>query len=379
MGELGSDYALVLAGGGARAAFQVGVMRVLAQRFPEAFPRIRTGVSAGAINTAFLANHFGSIDEVTGRLADVWLGLKATDVFESGVFGLLDEATRIAFQLLLGRPPGKRRGQGLVDTKPLRKTLRNVLHSPEGRLSGVRANLEGGRLKAVALTATAYSTGQAVTFFDGDGIGEWERPYRRSVRTRLTVDHVMASSALPLIFPPVNLGDAYYGDGGIGLVAPFSPAIHLGARRILAVSTRHVRSPAESAQLSVAGPPAAARVLDVLYSAVFLDNLEQDVLIMERVNALIRRLPPEELGNLRQIGLLVIRPSRDIGVLATQFEPKLPRAFRFLTRRFGTKRARSQDIVSALLFQSGYLRELYDLGVHDAEARAGEIERFLAP
>lgn len=374
----GARLGLVLGGGGARAAFQVGVLHAIARRFPGLRLPILTGVSAGAINTAFLANHPGSLDRATGDLAELWKGLDPHRIFEVGVLEMLDEAARIALQFTLGRSIGSVRGQGIVDTAPLRATLQRALCFRGDCLAGVRANLDDGRLSAVALTATSYTTGQTVTFFEGGTIRGWERPNRKAVRTRLTVDHVMASSALPVFFPPVPVDGAFYGDGGIRLVAPFAPAIHLGAERLLAVSTRYARSREEADRPVIAGPPSPAQLLGVLYSAIFLDNVDQDALTLERVNRLVRDLPPERCGGLRAVDLLVIRPSRDLGILANEFEPKLPRGFRFLTRRLGTRRARSQDFLSAVLFQGDYLRELHDLGVRDAEARMEEIEAFFA-
>ncbi|HMB69097.1 MAG TPA: patatin-like phospholipase family protein, partial [bacterium] len=265
-----TDLGLVLGGGGARAAFQVGVLHAVARRFPEARLPVLTGVSAGAINTAFLANHPGSLEEATGELGDVWKSLGPHRIFEVGVLEMLDQAARIGLQFVLGRPIGSVRGQGIVDTAPLRSTLNRVLHARDGNLAGVRANLAAGRLRAVALTATSYTTGQTVTFFEGGGIEGWERPNRKAVRTRLTVDHVMASSALPVFFPPVRVDGAFYGDGGIRLIAPFAPAIHLGAARLLAVSTRYARSRAEADVPVFRGPPSAAQLLGVLYAAIFL-------------------------------------------------------------------------------------------------------------
>jgi NTE family protein len=231
-------------------------------------------------------------------------------------------------------------------------------------------------LKAVALTTTCYSTGQTVTFVSGRDIESWRRPQRKAVPAELTVDHVMASAALPLFFPAVQIGDAYYGDGGIRIVAPLSPAIHLGARKILAISTRYQRTVEEADRPSFEGPPSPAQVLGILHNAIFLDMLDQDALTMARVNRLIAESPPEKRPGLREVELLVLRPSRDLGALANDFEPDLPPAFRYLTRRLGTRRARSQDMLSTVMFQPDYVRVLFELGLRDAERELGRIREF---
>ena len=201
---------------------------------------------------------------------------------------------------------------------------------------------------------------------------------RRTVLTDLSVDHVMASAALPIFFPAIRIGNQWYGDGGIRLAAPLSPALHLGADRVLAISTRYDRTQAESDTPSIIGYPPPAQVLGLLMNAVFLDLVDQDVVRLQRLNDLLEPLPPEKRGGLRPIGILVIRPSRDLGKLAAEFEPQLPRAFRFMTRGLGTRETRSPDILSMLMFQHDYLTHLMEIGEADADARADDIEAFLA-
>ena len=228
------------------------------------------------------------------------------------------------------------------------------------------------------MTTTSYATGQSVTWIQGRGVETWTRPARRAVATRLTVDHVMASAALPLFFPAVRIGHEWHGDGGIRLAAPLSPALHLGASRVLAISTRYDRSQAEADTPATVGYPPPAQVLGVLLNAIFLDIIDQDVLRLQRLNRLLERLPEDRRDGLRIIELLVLRPSQDLGRLAHEYEPRLPRAFRALTRALGTRQTRSPDALSMLLFQPDYLRRLIKLGAADAEARAEEIRRFLA-
>jgi NTE family protein len=372
-----NELALVLGGGGARAAYQVGVLSAIASHCPAARPAILTGTSAGAINTAFVANHPGSWEQGIAELAKVWLSLGYAQVFRADAVALFRRAFGNMLRITVGSGGRKASFEGMVDATPLRATLCRVMSAPAGVLSGIARNLARGRLKAVALTTTCYSTGQTVTFVSGSDIAAWRRPQRKAVPTELTVDHVMASAALPFFFPAVRIGEAYYGDGGIRIVAPLSPSIHLGARKILAISTRYHRTVEEADRPIFEGPPSPAQVLGLLYNAIFLDMLDQDALTMARVNRLIADSPPEIKRGLRPVELLVLRPSRDLGALANDFEPDLPPAFRYLTRRLGTRRARSQDMLSTVMFQHDYVRVLFELGLKDGEREAGRIREFL--
>lgn len=368
------DLALALGGGGARAAYQAGVLKGLASRFPDLEFPILTGVSAGAINTAHVANHSGSLAETVDDLAGLWAKLTVPHVFDSSGLSLALRAVKIGMRLSLGTG---RNIQSMVDTSPLRKFLKVALGTEDGSLPGIRAKLDGGRLKAVALVTTRYDTGQTVTFFAGRGVDSWERSMRRSVETPLTVDHVMASTALPIFFPPVRIGSSWYGDGGVRLVAPLAPALHLGARRILAVSTRYGRSMEDADRPIFHGEPSPAQVMGALYNAIFLDQLDQDAIHMNRLNAMLRFVPEDKREGLRETKIMVLRPSRDLGLLANAFEPQLPWMFRFLTRHWGTKQARSQDLLSTVMFQPDYVRQLIELGESDVDARAEELAAFL--
>lgn len=371
------DLGLVMGGGGARAAYQVGFLRSLARRHPQLEIPYITGVSAGAINAAHLASHHGSFLQAAEELTDLWRHLTVEDVFHVDTMSLAKHLLLWVRQLTSGGIGGPPRVRGLVDTQPLREYLNESLHAVDGELTGVRYNLEQKRLKAVALSTSSYTTGQSVTWVQGQEIREWERPQRRSRITTLTVDHIMASAALPLIFPAVQLDGGWYGDGGIRLTAPLSPALHLGARRILAISTRYARSDREADQAIVPGYPPPAQVMGVLLNSVFLDLLDADALRMARINQLLEALPEERRADLRPVTLLTIRPSQDLGKLAGRYEPRLPGTFRFLTRGLGTRQTSSPDFLSLILFQPDYLRALIDLGEADAEARIRQIEAFL--
>ncbi len=373
----GPDLGLVMGGGGARAAYQVGFLRHLAGRFPDLEVPIVTGVSAGAINAAHLASHHGSFRQSVEELVSLWERLTVEDVFRVDTPSLGWTGARWIFQLLSGGVGGAVRVKGLVDTSPLRTYLAEVMHAVDGELTGIQYNLAVGRLKAVAISTSSYTTGQSVTWIQGRDLEDWSRPQRRSRKTVLTVDHVMASSALPLFFPAIRIGKEFFGDGGVRLAAPLSPALHLGAQKILAISTRYDRSAAEARIPEVTGYPPPAQVLGVLLNSVFLDLLDQDALRLERLNALIDQVPRSGRNGLRPVRLLVLRPSVDLGRLANEFEPDLPKTFRFLTRGLGTRQTTSPDLLSLVLFQPDYVHRLIELGETDAEARTDEIEEFI--
>ncbi len=372
------DLGLVMGGGGARAAYQVGFLRCLAHHYPNLKIPYITGVSAGAINAAHLASHHGTFLQAVQELTGLWANLEMGEVFRVDLSSLARNVLTWALKLVSGGL-GTRNVhiRGLVDTRPLRRFLTEALHAVDGELTGVQYNLDRGHLRAVALSTSSYTTGQSVTWVQGEDIQEWERPQRRSQNCVLTVEHVMASSALPLFFPAVELDGAWYGDGGVRLAAPLSPALHLGARRILAISTRYDRSTEEANRPAVAGYPPPAQIVGVLMNSVFLDLLDHDALRLERLNRLLEKLPTEDRIGLRPVKLMVLRPSTDLGRLAGKYEAQLPKVFRFLTRGLGTRETESPDFLSLVLFQPDYLKALMEMGQRDAEARMDEVAAFL--
>ncbi len=371
------QLALALGGGGARAAYQAGVLRGIARRFPEFRAPLLTGVSAGAINVAHLANHTGTFRQKVDDLAKLWQALRFDDVFAIEPFPLIWRVTRIGLRLSVGMPPGIARANSMVDTKPLRRFLFEKLNIETENLGGIAKNIAAGQLSAAALTALNYDTGETVTFVEGKEIRDWERPLRKGVNTQLSVEHIMASAALPLLFSPVRIGNDWYGDGGIRLVAPLSPAVHLGADRLLVISTHYEFPPYCKLRKKVEGPPSPAVVLGALYDAIFLDQLDHDALQIERINNLLRKLQPQDRRELREIETVVIRPSADLGAMANKFESKLPRTFRYFMRRFGTKETEEQDLISTVMFHKDYIEELLCLGERDAETHAEAIAKLL--
>ncbi len=375
--ESDNGLAIVLTGGGARAAYQVGFLRCLAKIVPEARFSIITGVSAGAINAVYLANHPGSIAQAAEGLTQLWWDLEIPDVFCASPGYIAKNGVRWLTNLLSGGSNLASQPRGFVDTQPLRKLLSRALDSDgDGKVSGIRHNIDSGRLKALALTTLNYSTGQTVTWIEGSDLQDWERPYRRSRQTEIGIEHLMASAAIPLFFPAVRIGNSWFGDGGVRLTAPLSPALHLGAKRILAISTRYPRTIEEADQPVVDGYPPPAQVLGNLANSVFLDLLDQDVERARKVNQLLVKLPPEERDGMEMLDIRVLRPSEDLGKLAAEYEPKLPTTFRFMTRGWGTRKTSSPDSISLVMFQPDYIRRLIGLGEKDAEAQRDKLAAF---
>ena len=372
---------LVLSGGGARGAYQVGVLQYLAREFPSAIPEILTGVSAGAINAAFIASREEPFVEKLDQLAEMWSNLRIDEVFRVDGQDLVWRALRWSGRLISGGksplPPAK----SMVDTRPLREVLERELRANEkGQIEGINASLRAGWLRAFALTASSYTTGQSITWVqtrEDCVMPSWQRPQRKSEMCTLRVDHVMASAALPFLFPAIEVDGAWYGDGGIRLTAPLSPAIHLGATRILAVTTRYARTREEADRPMIVDYPPPAQVAGVLFNAIFLDQLEDDAMQLRQINQLIEAQVEENRLGLRPIRLLVLRPSEDLGKLANHYEADLPKAFRYFTRGLGTRETRSNDMLSLVMFQTDYVRHLIELGQSDAAAKREQIREFL--
>ena len=370
------DCALVLTGGGARGAYQVGILRYIARRWPNFNFPIITGVSAGAINAAHLAQAHGTFSQAVDELCALWCELTPDRIFRVDVPALLANMGRWGLQLAGGGVRDSR-VRGLMDTAPLWELLNEALAPVDGELTGIDYNLHRGTLRAVAIGTTSYSTGQTIIWVQGRNLQTWERPSRRAVETRLRVEHVMASAALPLFFPAVQIGDQWHGDGGIRLTAPLSPALHLGAHKILAVSSHYERSYDEADRPAVKGYPPPAQVIGVLMDAIFLDVVDQDVMRMERMNELLRRCSPQARDGMRVVELMTFRPSRDLGQLSREHEPRLPRAFRLLTRGLGTRETSSPDVLSMMMFQEDYVNRLIEIGEEDAEARHDDLAAFI--
>ena len=372
------NLGLAMTGGGARAAYQVGVLRYICKKFDGFHPPIITGVSAGAVNAAHLAAYQGSFNEAIDQLAELWLELTTEKVFRTDSGYFLANFFRWGLGFILGGSHMGPRKRSLLDSDPLRQYLVKKLASSAGEpINGIQENIDQGTLRALGITSTNYGTGKAITWVQGPEGEHWERPRRRSEPANITIQHVMASAALPLVFPAVKLDDGWHGDGGIRSIAPLSPIMHLGAERILAISTRFRGGQVTPDESVITEYAPVAQIIGILLDAIFLDLLDYDAANMSRINELYDEVSDATREELKKLDLLIIRPSEDLGKLASQYEIRLPQPFRYFTRGFGTRDTRSPDSLSLLMFQPDYLSRLIELGEQDAEGYADEIDRFI--
>jgi NTE family protein len=372
------DLAIALSGGGARAAYQVGVLAAIAERVPDLQIPILTGVSAGAINAVYLAGHRGPFAVAVRELQGEWLKLTSDKVYCFPAKGVLQVVARVLGRLVrFHRDPVVR---GVLDTSPLARFLQAVVD-----FEGIERNLQAGRLRALALSVTSYGTGATVTFVHGAAeVPIWQRAQRVAVRQRIGVRHVMASCAIPLIFPAVRLDGGFFGDGSVRQTAPLSPAIHLGAGRILAVGSGAapdaVAVAHEGQSDRIGDYPTAAQVAGLLLHSIFLDALDADVERLDRINRLLDALPPGTPvpEGLRPVRLVRIRPSRDLGALARGYLPRLPFLMDLVVKGIGGRDARGADFLSYLLFEPEYTGLLMELGHQDALNEWPKLERLVA-
>lgn len=369
--------ALMLGGGGARAAYQVGVLHYMSEAFPDFRFALLTGVSAGAINTTHLANHVGTFRQATNSLVQNWKHLSADRVFD------VNSGFAVMRQLFTDRSPESRtaeamRQRGVLDPSPLRSFLYKKMAAHDNTLRGINQNIRTGWLKGVAVVTTSYTTGQTVTWVQGRTFDEWERPDRVGRETELSIEHVMASTALPLVFPPVRIGEAWYGDGGVRLMAPLAPAVHMGATRIMVIANRYKPSQEEAEQPAVQGHPPLAQVMGVLVNAVFTDALEQDAENLRRINRLVRQRAVQNGQAERVIDLLQLRPSVSLSAFAHEYVEELPATIRYVIGGAGSSEVRNADWMSVLLFARGYIERVLEIGYHDARRQHDKIAAFVA-
>jgi len=367
--------ALVLSGGGARAAYQVGCLRHIAQAIPEYRPKILTGVSAGAINAVHLAAYRGDWLEAVERLRTLWLSLETSKVYHADLRHVLRRVLHWGLRVLSGGRLGRGDVRGMVDSSPLQQFLRANLSQQDGSVVGIHDNLQEAVIEAVAIITTNYASGRSEAWVQSTNDELWQQGQLLSQPAEISLPHILASAALPMFFPAVSLNGQWHGDGGIRLSAPLSPAMHLGADRILAVSPR-VQNAADDPTTNP-GYPSPAQIAGVLLNSVFLDLLDFDALQMQRINDLLAQLPQQQWGKYRPVDVMVLRPKEDLGELARAHELELPKAFRFFQQGLGDRREPSADALSMVMFEPEYLRLLMNLGEQDAAARSDEIRAFL--
>lgn len=368
---------LVLTGGGARAAFQVGVVRALYEILEKnsgAF-QVITGNSAGAINATYLAGHAENWNIATQNLVELWSKLHPQNIYDLRARKITDLGSKwLTGAIFGGLKPGGSGGHfnHLLDTAPLLKLVeREVVYDDIDR------NIALKHLHGFALSTTNYTSGSNVVFYQGSPeIADWSRTDRFSVRTSMRPEHVMASSAIPVFFPPVKIGDSYFGDGCIRQTTPLSPAIHLGADKLIAIGIRypHHEQQMKSQVFSTAPDPTIGQITGILLNAIFLDSLEGDVERLLRINRLVKEKSHPEF---KTIPILMIRPSRDLGSMTKMKSESLPPMLRYLLKGLGVTDFEGLDLLSYLAFDDSYTKPLIELGYHDTYKMKEEILRFI--
>ena len=369
--------ALVLTGGGARAAYQVGVVKavrdLLGNPVKNPFP-IVCGTSAGAINAATLAVFADDFTRGVGNLLEVWENMHCEQIYRTNALQIMRTGARWLAALML---MSRRNPVSLLDNAPLRDMLERNLDF--GR---IQAHIDSGALYAVCVTASGYTTGQSVSFFQGgSGLEGWERNQRIGAAVPINLDLLLASAALPFIFPAVKVHREYFGDGSMRQIAPVSPALHLGADRVLIVGTG--RQTQESARARSNVYPSLAQIAGHALNSIFLDSLMVDIERMERINRTVRLIPPDKMTDstlqLRPVKVLFITPSQPLERIAARFIHELPATVRFILRPTGALNRSGSNLASYLLFEESFCRALVDLGYQDTMAREDEVREFFAP
>jgi NTE family protein len=365
---------LVLTGGGARSAYQVGVLVALSELMPRTRNpfRVIVGTSAGAIAAGVLASEAHHWRRAVAGLERVWANFRSEQVFHVDPVHMLRAGFHWVLALVSGglvlSPP-----KSLLDNTPLRQLL--GIHVD---CAGVRRSIARGHLNALALCSTSYGSGQSVAFYDGmESIHEWSRERRIGRRTELTLDHLMASSAIPLLFPPMRLGDQFFGDGAMRQLNPLSPAIHLGADRLLIIGVRARRQAGVVVDRPETSMPTPGEIFGYMLDTLFTDQVYGDLEQVERINQLVTAAPEAARG-LRYVETLMLAPSVDPREIAARHVADMPQGLRALLRVIGGRGASGLQLPSYLMFESGYTRDLIKLGYHDAMEARLQLMSFMS-
>ena len=373
--------ALILTGGGARAAYQVGVLRALSEMLPTKtsvpFPII-CGTSAGSINATILAVDANDFRHAVRRLVMVWKNFHVHYVYRSDLFGTFRNSARWIYAALRGGRlhAGSEQTVSLLDNAPLAALLKQHVD-----FDGIQRNIDSGHLTALSITCSGYTSGQSVTFYQGQpDLQNWQRARRIGVAMPITLDHLLASSALPFIFPPTRINREYFGDGSMRQIAPVSPALHLGADRLLVIGVgRQLQHNADRVQSTAY--PTLAQIAGHALNSIFLDSLEVDLERLQRINRTIELIPEVVRAQtnypLHRVDFRVLTPSIDLEKIAAQFSDDLPTTIRTLLSSVGGTKRSGSNLLSYLLFEKSFCRELLKLGYADTMARQEDLAAFL--
>lgn len=371
--------ALVLTGGGARAAYQVGVLKGIASILPRSvynpFPII-CGTSAGAINALSIAGRAGPFRLRSKKLETIWHNLRASDIYRTDFWGVSANAFHVMASFLhsgygIGRPIS------LLDNTPLRQLLENYV-----KFDYLDSAISNGELEAIAISAMSYSSGQSVTFFQGqEHIPPWKRARRRGEKTEINIDHLMASTAIPSLFPAVQIGNRYYGDGAVRQLKPISPALHMGARQLLIIGVSD-NATTDTSETVADHSPSIAQIVGHMFNSAFIDSVESDLETLRSINRLASVLPESLRANngitdLNPVDVLSISPSQSIDQIAQEHIHELPMSLKLFLRITGANaQGGGTSAASYLLFEPGFCRKLIELGFQDAMTQREDIEKF---
>lgn len=368
---------LVLTGGGARAAYQVGVLQAIAEMLPRNAPLpfpVVCGTSAGSLNAATLAVNAQHFRKGVHYLSGIWKNFHVGDVYRADVLGVFNNSARWVAGLLFNSMGIQRMNKvSLLDNTPLADLLDSVLPCEK-----IQDAIDAGALHALGITASGYGTGQSVTFYQGvPTIQPWSRARRVGVPTQIENRHLLASSAIPFFFPAVHIHREYFGDGSMRQIAPISSALHLGATRVLVISP-NFRDPQPREQSE--DYPSLAQIAGHALNSIFFDNIELDLERIERINRTIEYIPSDlrRQIQLRHVDVLVVSPSRSIEKIADRYIKRMPWTIRLLMSMIGAaRRGGGASLLSYLLSEGNFCRVLIDMGYQDAMARKDEIRAFL--
>lgn len=367
--------AIVLNGGGARACYQAGALRALYEiiKKDQNLFDIITGNSAGAINAAFLASSARDWGTATQYLSDFWQRIYPENVFDMGHFTMAKIGTNWLKDTLFKGPTQETMYNSILNTTPLKKLLMREIDFSE-----IRLLIESKLLSSIALSTTNYYSGASVVFFDGEkDLMEWAKPDRFSIREEITIDHVMGSSAIPLFFPPAKINKSYYGDGCIRQTTPLSPAIHLGANKIIAIGIKDAHQTKNTMALTLNSNPAPqlSQISGVMMDAIFLDSMDADLERIEKMNILVKIMG--DRSPRKYIPTLSLIPSRDLGSMTAKLDEKMPTFLRYFLKSVGITGRYGLDLLSYLAFDSSYTQQVVELGYEDTMKRKIEILNFV--